>query len=473
MPMESSQLGGEVRGVSRDLILGLALVLLSVVVVLEGLSDLDYSLEVLYAVPMVVAATVLNRWQTVLLALLCASFRSYLTPGPHPIEFWLRFAMAVLAYVGAGMLVSEMSRKRRTLQDAYARLKIAEDLRIGAESQLKTLVESSPAAILTLNQRCEVLAANDAASQLLGFGSAQAMVGRDIAAYLPVFAGALRVNTPGGPIRAASNCWAMRKNGTRFPAGAWFSTYEENGQRRLAAIIVDTSEEVRDREYEGLRSLTESARLLAGAVAHEIRNMCAAIRVVTSNLSHKPNMAGDRDFEALGTLVEGLMRIAAFDLSNAQSRSASRVDVTRVLQALRVVIEPDWSDMDGEIRWQTDEILPYVYADEHALLQVFLNLSANSTRAVKSGGTARLEISSRIEEGHVVIQFADHGPGVDDESKLFQPFRENTDGTGLGLYIARAMMRGFGGELSYIATETGCRFDVILRSYADKEHAGE
>jgi two-component system, LuxR family, sensor kinase FixL len=230
-------------------------------------------------------------------------------------------------------------------------------------------------------------------------------------------------------------------------------------------ILVDTSEEVRDREQETFRHLTNSTRLLAGAVAHEIRNLCAAVRMVTSNLRRHPEVAGDADFGALNTLVESLMHIAAFDLTNDKNPLASRVDVTAVLEELRVVIDQDWADVGGLIHWEEGVVLPYVHADEHALLRVFLNLSQNSLKAVQEGGEARLEIRLMAQNGRATISFEDAGPGIGDPSTLFQPFRENSDGSGLGLYVSRAILRGFGGDLTHVPTPQGCRFDVVLPTY--------
>jgi two-component system, LuxR family, sensor kinase FixL len=99
------------------------------------------------------------------------------------------------------------------------------------------------------------------------------------------------------------------------------------------------------------------------------------------------------------------------------------------------------------------------------LLQVFLNLSQNSLRAVQRGGQAHLEIRAGAQNGRATITFHDDGPGVEDASRLFQPFRENADGSGLGLYVSRAMMRGLGGDLSYVPSERGGRFDVVLPTY--------
>ena len=456
---------GASRRASRVQVLLLAVALLSVVMALEWFQNLEHSLELFYVLPVVVAATVLNRWQTLLAGVLCACARSMFVLGLTPVGFSLDFLMALLAYSGAGLLVSATSHHRRAILAAYARLKMEEDLRRQAQDQLRMLVESSPAAIMTLNHRAEVLAANRAAHEMLGFKEPGSLIGLCVADYVPVFSGALRVSQGGGPMHVSSASWAKRANGSHFPVAVWFSTYQEGGQRRLAGILVDTSEEVREREHETLRDLTNSNRLLAGAMAHEIRNLCSAVRVVTSNLRRRPEVTGDPDFGALNTLVESLIRIAAFDLTNDKDPITSRVDVTAVLEELHVVIEQDWAEIGGVIHWEVGGVLPYVHADEHALLRVFLNLSQNSLRAVQKGGEARLEIRVLAENWRITIRFEDAGPGIDDPSTLFQPFRENADGSGLGLYVSRAMVRGFGGELTYVPTLHGCRFDVVLPTY--------
>jgi two-component system, LuxR family, sensor kinase FixL len=450
---------------SRIHVLLLSFLLLIAVMVVEWFQKLDYSLGVLYVLPVVLAATVLNLWQTLLIAIMCACARSlFISSGLSPIEFSLRFLMAVLAYGGVGGLVSTMSRNRRAILAAYARLRMEENLRRNAEDQLRILVESSPAAIMTLNQTAEVLAANRAAHQFLGFGEPGSLVGKSIAEYVPVFAGALRVS-PGGPMRVASSSWATRADGSHFPVAVWFSTYEDAGNLRLAGILVDTSEDVRERERETFRHLTDSTRLLAGAVAHEIRNLCSAIRVVTSNLRRYPDIVLDADYGALNTLVESLMRIAAFELASGKDQQAARVDVAAVLEELRLVIEPDWQDIGGSIDWDIQGVLPYFHADEHSLLQVFLNLSQNSLRAVQRGGEPHLRIRVTGDNGQAKVIFEDSGPGIEDTNRLFQPFRENADGSGLGLYVSRAMLRGFGGELTHVPTPSGCRFDVTLPTY--------
>jgi PAS domain S-box-containing protein len=450
---------------SRLWVLLLAVFLAGTVMALEWFQNLEHSLELFYVLPVVVAASVLNRWQTVLAALACACVRSAFVTDVPRISFWLDFLMAFVAYSAAGVLVNEMSQNRKRILRAYTRLKMEEDLRRQAQDQVRILVESSPAAIVTLNQKVEVLAANRAAHEMLGYSKPGSLIGCCVADNIPVFAGALRVSHSGGHLHVSSTSWAKRANGSHFPVAVWFSTYEEAGQQRLAGILVDTSEEVREREHETFRNMIDSNRLLAGAVAHEIRNLCSAIRVATSNLGGRPAMTVDADFCALNTLVESLMQIAAFDLTKDKDPVAARVDVTTVLEKLRVVIEQDWADAGGVIRWETDGVMPYVHADEHALLRVFLNLSQNSLRAVQRNGKKQLRIGVTPASGLAMITFEDTGPGVDDPAMLFKPFRDNADGSGIGLYVSRALVRGFGGELTHVPTASGCRFDISLRTY--------
>lgn len=448
--------------------LTLAILLLVAVIALEWWSHLDYSLGIFYVLPVIVAATVLKRWQVIALSIGAAIIRGQFQRDLLPIEFWLRFSMAVLAYCGAGVLVAEMSRHRRTLFAAYAKLKVEQSLRERAEHQLRMLAESSPAAIVTLKHDGVVLSANRAAHEVLGFDAREeALIGQHIDAYVPLFAQALSLSTR--QIRNASPGWARRASGSRFPVSTWFSTYGEGEAHCLAGIFVDVSEEMRDRELEAFRHFNDQNRLLAGAVSHEIRNLCSAIRVVTSNLSRHTELVQDADFQALTKLVESLSQIASIQLRASKQSAPGWCKLGTVLEQLRLVIEPDWADAGAEIIWDLPAADMRVQGDEHGLLQVFLNLTQNSLRAVQQVPNPKLEIRIQALDNRVVISVIDSGPGIPDPSILFRPFRHDAESTGLGLYVSRALTRTFGGDIHHHPTEQGCRFDVTLLGWEGEE----
>lgn len=464
------------KALERKRVLSGSLLLLGSLAFVEWHYRLDVSLGIFYTIPVMIAGLVLNRTEAVLLAFGAAFVRGMFTPANSDLEFFLKFLMASIAYVGAGLVVVEMSNNRRRLLEHYARLKLEQERRMRAEAQLRTLAESSPAGILTLDGDMVVLAANLAAHEMLALGSGE-LVGRRVDQLFPLFDSALKISPGIRPIRTAVTGWAQRANGQKFPVQAWFSIYGEENGKRLAAIVVDVSEELRDREWDNFQHLLDYNRLLAGAVSHEIRNMCSAISVVCSNLRETAHSLHDNaDFDALQRLVFGLSRLASFELTQ-EAKGAAKAELKSVLDQLRVVIDPDWTEIDGVVRYEVHEPWPVVQGDSYGLLQIFLNLCQNSCRAVAGCAIRELRISSSIENGEVTISFIDSGPGLSNSEALFHPFRPGADGSGLGLYISRELARSFGGDLVYVPTPDGCRFDVVLslaqssKQISELEHA--
>jgi two-component system, LuxR family, sensor kinase FixL len=126
------------------------------------------------------------------------------------------------------------------------------------------------------------------------------------------------------------------------------------------------------------------------------------------------------------------------------------------------LIESTYHESAIDVQWDVPESLPLVWADRYGLVQVFLNLAKNSQRAMMASGTKRLSIVAREENGTVVIRFEDTGVGVAFPENLFRPFQRGAKASGLGLYVSRAIMRSFGGELVYEPRSEGSCFGVIL-----------
>ena len=148
-----------------------------------------------------------------------------------------------------------------------------------------------------------------------------------------------RPNRTDQSFRTVMQCRGQRQDGEAFLADIWFSTYRTSVGSRLAAMVVDTSEDLRNREEYSLHQLLAASRILVGAVSHEVRNVCGAIAVVHENLARNSSLAHNKDFEALGTLIQTLEKIAALELRQTPY-PAARVDLPALLEELRIVIEP-------------------------------------------------------------------------------------------------------------------------------------
>lgn len=403
-----------------------------------------FSLGLLYILPTMLAAIVLAPWQIPALALICSLLRLFFDLPSPPVEVVLRFIFACLAYTGAGLFVMALIRNREL------------------EEQVKSLVESSPAAILTTDGSGVVLAANRAANTLFLVGGRETLKGKRVQDYVPLLRDALPLAGRPEGFRTAVQCQGRRADGEIFQAHVWFSSYLTSEGPRLAAIVVDSSEEMRDREEQGFRQLMKGNRIAAAAVSHEVRNLCSAISLLWSNLGFKHEMGQDSDFQGLTTLVEGLERIAAWELQSKVHDYGEEVALQEVLNDLRIVIEPDWEEVEGKIIWKLPPQVPVVLGERHELLQAFLNISKNSHRAVQHLGVRELTISVCTRERTAIVSFQDTGPGVAAPERLFRPFQAGADGSGLGLYVSRAVVRGFGGDLRFEPVSTGACFCVEL-----------
>jgi signal transduction histidine kinase len=448
-------------GKLKVLIASVMLVLLGALA--DWITGNTVSLGVVYILPMMLAAIILRPLEIAGLALVCAALRGRFDVPSATAEAWMRFAFASLSYFASGLFVRGLVQNRELVLEHLAKIQREQALRREAEQQLSVLVESSPAAILTLDQDGVILAANRAAKSLFIIPDREPLAGRPIAAYLPLLADALRLQSGPEAFRTAAQCQGRRENGEIFLADTWFSSYMTPDGARLAAIVVDSSEEMRDREEQNLKQLVRYNRIAASGVSHEVRNLCAAISLLSRNLHDKHQLSGDEDYQGLLTLVRGLEKVASFDLNSRVQDAVEVVELKKVLDHLRIMIEPNWRELDGTVVWMLPDVIPPVLADPHGLLQVFLNLAQNSLRAVGQEAVRELEITVTRSGQQALIFFQDSGRGVEAPERLFQPFQAGAGGTGLGLYIARAIMRSYGGDLRFDPTGSGCRFELELR----------
>jgi PAS domain S-box-containing protein len=182
------------------------------------------SLGFLYLFPIMLASAFLPRWFVALLGAGCAALAEVFSSLN---ESYVRLGFETLALAGCGLFVGELVRNRR--------------LSLEAQDRLKALVETSPAAIVTVDERGFIELANRAAVELMAPRDGS-LIGDPIAAFLPELHHALRWEEA-PQFRASMQCRGHRGNGESFTADVWFSTYKEGPVPKLAAIIGDVSEE--------------------------------------------------------------------------------------------------------------------------------------------------------------------------------------------------------------------------------------
>ncbi|MGA8532321.1 MAG: ATP-binding protein [Acidobacteriaceae bacterium] len=446
---------------SRRAVLLRAAALIAAIALLDWRIVGNIPLGFLYLLPMVMVGSVLEVWQIALAAALCAFLAEIFDDLVWNQTAGLsRDVLYFAAFLGAGLFVREVSRNRRAALLHLEEIERQSEARREAEEQLRVLVESSPAAILTADSSGSILMANEAAHRMLLVAPGE-LPGKTIQRYLPSLRNLSMPAVSRQFFRTVMQARGQREDGESFLADICFSTYRTQEGLRLAAMVLDASEEFRTQEFSGLHQLLAASRVAIGAVSHEIRNVCGAIGAVHQNLARDRALAGNRDFEALGNLIAALERVASLNLRQTAS-PASEVDLGALLDELRIVISPMLEEKLVALEWSVDPELPLVWADRPSLMQVFLNLVTNSLQAMNDEQHGVLSLAAHSNEDQVFLEFTDNGIGVSHPEVLFQPFQNGAKQSGLGLYLSRAFLRSFGGEVRYRPTESGACFVVSL-----------
>jgi PAS domain S-box-containing protein len=441
------------------------LVRAGVTIAVISLADWKIAVEVplgfLYIFPILLVSRVLKRYEILIMALVCMVlselFDNYnwtLTAGlPRDMLYFTAFA-------GIGSYVYEAHQSRQAAAAHLKQLEAEMVVRRGLEEQLEHLIETSPVAIVSADGEGHILLANEAAHRLFA-AATEDFAGSPISLLLPSFNNIPQQRDSDQGFRTIMQCKGYRQDGTIFIADVWFSTYKTSLGPRISAMIVDSSEDFRDREEEGLHQLLSGSRIVATAISHEIRNVCGAIAMVHQNLVRSDDLSHSRDFEALGTLVLALEKIASMELRETPDVAVS-VRLDSFLEELRIVVEPALLEAEIDVRWEIPTALPTVWADRHSLMQVFLNLVRNSARALASKTDPRLILRVTEAAQSVSIAVIDNGEGVSQPELLFRPFQANSKGAGLGLCISRYLMRTLQGDLNYQVSDVGATFVVTL-----------
>lgn len=226
---------------------------------------------------------------------------------------------------------------------------------------------------------------------------------------------------------------------------------------------------------------------LAASVAHEINNpltyMLGHLDLLWDQLGrlrHTPQEAGGASLhdrvatmrESLDLVRAGTQRIASITQElRTFSRPSSETSGVQVKAAVTSVLKLVGKELESRAHVELDLAdTPPVRADIARLVQVVLNLVINAMQALRADTARanRIWISTASRGDHVVVEVADNGPGVpaEERERVFEPFLTTKDvgeGSGLGLFVCRNIVNGWGGTVSVDERPGGgARFRVVL-----------
>jgi len=211
---------------------------------------------------------------------------------------------------------------------------------------------------------------------------------------------------------------------------------------------------------------------LAASIAHDLRNPLAAIRggaemVAEFDLPPEQVKEAGRNMYAAAERMNQMLG----ELSHVAKRKAAERSRANVAEMVRNAVESQAAKAAQQgVTFRVS--LPgdvAVVCERARVERVFVNLISNALEAMN--GKGEIAITAARENGAVVVEVCDTGPGVPAEirGQLFQPFvtAGKKSGLGLGLALARQTMLDHGGDLELAESATGARFRVRLGREAD------
>ncbi len=336
---------------------------------------------------------------------------------------------------------------------------------------LQTVMQHVGTGLITYTARGNVELINAAAKRLLRVGHLKHIGG--LSGFSPALVQVLQNMGPGG-----KKIVKVVLGDDLLELVVYGTTFRMKGEMYTLVSIQDIQTELEEKEIEAWQRLTR-------VLTHEIMNSITPI----SSLAGTVHGLLQDDMQ---TGQEGMLRGDAklCDIRDAvetiERRSHSLMRFVGAYRSLTRIPRPDMTifqvkdllaDMERLFRAELSgrsirldakcepESLDLT-ADREQVEQILINLIRNSVQSLSDVGGGAITVRARLgERGRPLIQVVDNGPGIEPEAldKVFIPFfTTRKDGSGIGMSLARQIMRQHGGVIG-IKSKPGAETIVTLR----------
>ncbi|MFA6027838.1 MAG: PAS domain S-box protein [Patescibacteria group bacterium] len=340
--------------------------------------------------------------------------------------------------------------------------KIIEDIR---KSQEKTILAAIGDGVMACDAKGKIIVFNEIASQFTGFSSQEA-IGQHYKKILNI----IREDTKkfgidfidqamkkGKMSSLTNHMMIIKKDGTRIPVADSASPFFNDAGKVIGCVVV-FRDVTKEREID--KAKTEFVSL----ASHQLRTPLASINWLTEMLlegdfgatthKQKENIKMIyKSVQRMSDLIRNLLNISrlelgTFTVNNKQvilSRTVDEllVDLASFIEAKHIIIKKDYSAK-----------LSVINADPLLLKIILQNLITNAVHYTLPRTIITVKIRKSKEE--FLLSIKDHGVGIptEDQPKIFTKFfrasnaqKMSTEGTGLGLYIAKSILDATGSRI--------------------------
>jgi signal transduction histidine kinase len=270
------------------------------------------------------------------------------------------------------------------------------------------------------------------------------------------FGGGLRVGSDVNHVWAHAVMISVVLIGTQFIGRRLRKTYESILRRELAA----QQESLRDH-----REQAEELTALSAEIAHELKNPLASVKGLAGLLGqHLPDGKGSERLGVLRHEVDRMQSILDEFLNFSRPLvplALGDTDVAGLCREVAALHEGMARERAVHLTMEGADVS--TRCDPRKVKQVLINLVQNALDASPAGAEVRI-VAERTEAGGALVRVLDRGTGVDPNlgERVFAPgVTTKSNGSGLGLTIARSLARQHGGDL-LLRARTGGGTEALL-----------
>ncbi len=370
---------------------------------------------------------------------------------------WVALQLVVVGLAGVltVSIVEQGARRKRRNKIVKAARRARHEL-VVQQGIFESILDHTPAGMWVLDEEYRVLFANAEARRIHGH---DVMLGE----RYPCEAAALKEDfvCPTCPAKhTLTKCEPAKKRGYRTEKATGEIVAVETHPIQLEgggayALIVERTVTEHQRLQASLvhREKMAAFGLLSAGIAHDLGNPLAGIEMHLQLLGEEtlPEDASEsietvkREVARLRRTLRGLV-----DFARRRGTETSLTSIKGVVDDALGLLRYDQRMRKVEVVVEADPDTPLVDVVEDHLMQVSLNLMLNSLDAMPEGGKLRLEIR-KTDEG-AALRVHDSGVGMSRKvtthcCEAFFTTKATGQGAGLGLSMARELIRAAGGEL--------------------------
>ena len=263
---------------------------------------------------------------------------------------------------------------------------------------------------------------------------------------------------------------AVGKVASRIASGDFSHRLDSQAEGEDFALIASAINAMLER----IEELVEQLRLVTDSLAHDLRSPLTRMRANLEKAARQAKSEPEEQaLEAISIDIDRLLRVisATLEISRAEAgmgrQQFANFDLIELLRDIYEIYQPIVEERGLTIRLKDDCSVPYL-GNRQMIGRAVANLVDN---ALKYGGSrCTIGIAARDCGGTVEAVVSDCGPGIPPELReaathKYRRLEEarTTEGSGLGLAMARAVARLHGGDIVLEDNEPGLRVRLVLR----------